>query len=169
MEAHIGNKIRARLSQMPHLTVKAFAEKLGVHEQTVYDIYKRTDINTEMLRKISDALEVPMSYFFEQDDRKDHREIVDYQPSNQESTIFNGAYGTQKDPLPSGINHSLEEDSLRQRNPVSENGTTPFRTDATLRMALAWEKEKVAYLERIIRDKEYIIQLLETKLGERRF
>jgi plasmid maintenance system antidote protein VapI len=63
MENHIGNMIRNRVAEMPGMTSKLLAEKMGVHEQTIYDIYKRPSINTDILLKISKILEVPATYF----------------------------------------------------------------------------------------------------------
>ncbi|MCS6905072.1 MAG: helix-turn-helix transcriptional regulator [Bacteroidia bacterium] len=63
MENHIGNMIRQRVAEMPGMTSKLLAEKLGVHEQTIYDIYKRPSINTDILLKICRILEVPVTYF----------------------------------------------------------------------------------------------------------
>jgi transcriptional regulator with XRE-family HTH domain len=63
MENHIGNMIRNRVAEMPGMTSKLLAEKMGVHEQTIYDIYKRASINTDVLLKISKVLEVPVTYF----------------------------------------------------------------------------------------------------------
>jgi plasmid maintenance system antidote protein VapI len=63
MENHIGNMIRNRVAEMPDMTSKILAEKMGVHEQTIYDIYKRASINTDILLKISKILGVPVTYF----------------------------------------------------------------------------------------------------------
>jgi transcriptional regulator with XRE-family HTH domain len=61
---HIGKVIKHRISELPDLTVRAVAERLGMHEQSLYYIFRQADISTETLRKMCDVLEVPMSYFF---------------------------------------------------------------------------------------------------------
>lgn len=85
MEVHIGKMIRERIGQRSDLTIKVFAEKLGVHEQTVYDIYKRADVSTDLLRRISEILEIPISDFF-QPNSEPIRHYSNYYSENKELT-----------------------------------------------------------------------------------
>jgi transcriptional regulator with XRE-family HTH domain len=146
METHIGNRIRNRLAQVPNLTVKAFAERIGVHEQTVYDIYKRTDINTELLKKISEALEVPIAYFFEEETyEKSQPKLPLAEPKTDQHLFMNN-----------GNTAFTREQTYLPENTQTER----------LKQELAWERERNQFLERMLKDKEYIISLLELKLRE---
>lgn len=79
MEKHIGSLIRAKVSQTPGLSSKILAEKMGVHEQTIYDIYKRPALHTDVLAKISKILEVPVAYFLEGDETPETTEPLQLQ------------------------------------------------------------------------------------------
>src|SRR5688572_11637589 len=60
---HIGNKIR-ELVRKSEISVVNFANKIDVTKQHVYYIYERAHINTELLEKICEVLEVPIRDFF---------------------------------------------------------------------------------------------------------
>ena len=52
---HIGNKIKEELHRQER-TVTWFASKLYCNRQNVYDIFKRENIDTALLRRISTIL-----------------------------------------------------------------------------------------------------------------
>ncbi len=64
MKIHIGNKIR-NLVDLKKIPIADFASKIQKSTTAVYDIYKKEDINTALLKYISDVLDVPMSYWFD--------------------------------------------------------------------------------------------------------
>lgn len=54
---HIGNLIKARFERMPRsYTVARFARQLHCRRGNIYDIFKRETIDTELLKRISKAL-----------------------------------------------------------------------------------------------------------------
>ncbi|MCS7084972.1 MAG: hypothetical protein RMM53_09155 [Bacteroidia bacterium] len=71
---HVGRRIKERVAQMPELTAKALASKMNMHEQTLYDVYRRSSVDTDKLLQFSEILKVPLSYFFmPYDDGKDNK------------------------------------------------------------------------------------------------
>lgn len=57
MTLHIGNLIREELSRQPKAhTVTWFAEQLNCNRRNIYDIFSRTDIDTNLLRRICKIL-----------------------------------------------------------------------------------------------------------------
>lgn len=60
---HIGNKIK-RLVEKKNIPIQQLAYKTGKSVTAIYDIYKKQDVNTEVLRKISTALGVSITYWF---------------------------------------------------------------------------------------------------------
>lgn len=64
---HIGKKIK-HLASSKNLTASALGKSIGVTKQAVYDLYEREDVNTATLRKVSFALKVPVTVFFEDDE-----------------------------------------------------------------------------------------------------
>ncbi len=65
---HIGKKVKSLVENTENLTVRAFAEALEMTEQNCYKIFKSENLNTELLKKISDFLKVPITSFFEDSD-----------------------------------------------------------------------------------------------------
>ncbi len=71
---HVGRRIKERVAQMPELTAKALASKMNMHEQTLYDVYRRSSVDTDKLLMFSEILKVPLTYFFSPyDDGKDNK------------------------------------------------------------------------------------------------
>ena len=71
---HVGRRIKERVAQMPELTAKALASKMNMHEQTLYDVYRRSSVDTDKLLLFSEILNVPLTYFFSPyDDGKDNK------------------------------------------------------------------------------------------------
>jgi len=48
-----------------NIDITVFASKIHKTTATIYDIYKKEDINTSLLREISNVLDVPITYWFE--------------------------------------------------------------------------------------------------------
>lgn len=55
MKVHIGKEIEKKF-QESGLKLGVFAERINTGERNVYSIFKREDINAEMLKTISDVL-----------------------------------------------------------------------------------------------------------------
>ena len=62
---HIGKKIKEALDRS-HLTVVDFAEKINSTRGNVYDIFKRSTIDTGLLQKIAKVLGINIRDFFEE-------------------------------------------------------------------------------------------------------
>lgn len=182
METHIGKLIRQKVSQQDDLTIRAFAEKLGVHEQTVYDIYKRPDISTDLLRRVADALEVPLAYFLpELAGETAAAAFVSDRPAERAPRITRPKPDDAAEPAPEtrAAPASIQSDTASARpEPADDEQDTPRfssppapetrkatptqRGDAE--RELAWAKEKIELLEARLRDKEQLILLLKTLL-----
>jgi len=174
---HIGRLIKHQLSLRPEMTIKIFADKLGVHEQTVYDIYRREDINTEQLKRIAEILDLPITYFFFPDDTPDtdfaansNGNVLGSSPANPEPEAQNTA-AKQKAP-------SIENPES-YRSPVSAPKTAPQPApngsanatarpaeNALLQQQLKWANEKIALLEARIADKDEMIDLLKSRQAQ---
>lgn len=65
MSADIGELIRTKREQL-HMTQAQLAEKMGMKETGSISTYERgtAKLNTDKLIALSDALNVPVSYFF---------------------------------------------------------------------------------------------------------
>jgi transcriptional regulator with XRE-family HTH domain len=61
MNQHIGERIRERFeakrSADPAFSKAEFARRIHVHRSTVYHLFERHSIDTELLRRISEALD----------------------------------------------------------------------------------------------------------------
>ncbi len=62
----IGQKIKLLLQQRGVDRI-VFAQKIGKTESNIFNIFNRKTIDTGLLQKISDVLEVPITYFFTDD------------------------------------------------------------------------------------------------------
>ncbi|MBN2664806.1 MAG: helix-turn-helix domain-containing protein [Bacteroidales bacterium] len=49
------------------LTIENLAYKLGVSPATLHNLFKKNNTNTDLLKKISDVFEVPVSSFFDEE------------------------------------------------------------------------------------------------------
>ena len=56
-----------KLLEEKQRTIVWLSSKIGVTDQTLYNCFKRNSIETKHLEKIAEALETPISYFFEDD------------------------------------------------------------------------------------------------------
>lgn len=64
---HIGLKIK-ELSVRKKITLADVAKALGKTKQAVYEIVDKEDVNSAILKQLSSSFDVPISYFFEEDD-----------------------------------------------------------------------------------------------------
>ncbi len=53
------------LIEKKNLTVKSFAEKVGISRESVYDIYQKEDTKSSTIDKIASVLEVPIASLYE--------------------------------------------------------------------------------------------------------
>jgi len=68
MKDHLGFKIK-KIAQEKEIKINVLAAKLGLTRAGIYEIFKRKEISTELLKKISIILKVPMSYWFNDDEK----------------------------------------------------------------------------------------------------
>ena len=64
------NKIK-RLIDDKNLTIKGFAKKIGISEPGIHNMFRSYDMKVSTLQKIADYFEVPITYFFDDDDSID--------------------------------------------------------------------------------------------------
>lgn len=111
--SHLGNKIKEYIEKN-NISISVFARKIEMSNTAVYDIYRKPDINTSLLRKISKVLNLPIEYWFKEKE-KTYSDIV--QPLNkiEEPTVKlkqNFAdYGKTECP---NCNHLLKQIDLQQ-------------------------------------------------------
>ena len=55
-----------QLAKERGIPVNELAEYLGKSEQATYDIFKKRDVSTAILRKCAELFDVPVSYFFQE-------------------------------------------------------------------------------------------------------
>ena len=65
----IGLKIKTLLSR-DHIDAPALAKIIGKSKQAVYDMLEKEDLNTSLLRMLSKIFNVPITYFFDEEDNK---------------------------------------------------------------------------------------------------
>lgn len=64
-QIHVGSRIKQEM-QNARMTVKDVAEHLNISRAAVYDIFKKKDVSTSLLRDLSTLFQVPMSVFVEE-------------------------------------------------------------------------------------------------------
>ena len=64
---HIGQKIK-ELASKNNLDIPRLAEMMGKTKQAVYDMISKPDVNTSILRELSDIFRVPITYFFQEEE-----------------------------------------------------------------------------------------------------
>lgn len=62
---HIGSRIKQEMLNA-NMTVKDITEYLHLSRTAVYDIFKKEDVNTSVLRELSTLFNIPMSVFVEE-------------------------------------------------------------------------------------------------------
>lgn len=67
---HIGLKIK-ELADKKNLTLADIGKVLGKTKQAIYEMVDKEDVNTSILKKLSQALNTPISFFFNEDDNSD--------------------------------------------------------------------------------------------------
>jgi transcriptional regulator with XRE-family HTH domain len=177
---HIGKVIKHRISELPDLTVRAVAERLGMHEQSLYYIFRQADISTETLRKMCEVLEVPMSYFFTTELPDAHEPVV------SEPTSENGSKKTVSRPSSTPLGNETigsvkAARKAEQSAPPASDVLAPSMPSApvslpsigfpvppvsaasVVRSAPVNQSETV-YQERL-KDKDMIISLLQEKIA----
>lgn len=70
---HIGKKVR-KLTESKKLTAPKLGKALGITKQAIYDLYEKEDVNTKLLKQIAEELGVPISIFFDEDNKIDIQE-----------------------------------------------------------------------------------------------
>ena len=68
-----------RLKEIAHnkgISVETLAQRLNKSEQAIYDMFKKKDLNTSLLKELSKILNVEISYFFEGSNYQSHTENV---------------------------------------------------------------------------------------------
>lgn len=63
---HIGNEIQKIVKRKQNIDTTNLARKIGLTRQGLYEIYKKDDLNTKMLKSICTALDLPVTYFLEE-------------------------------------------------------------------------------------------------------
>ena len=53
-----------------NLTIREFAEKIGVSEPGIHNMFRTNDMKVSTLQKIADYFDVPITYFFDDIDTK---------------------------------------------------------------------------------------------------
>jgi transcriptional regulator with XRE-family HTH domain len=57
------------------ITIKDLAVRIDMSEANLYKVFKRKSIETKYLQKIADVLSVPISYFFDDNQSDDKKNI----------------------------------------------------------------------------------------------
>ena len=61
------NRIK-KLIDDNNLTIRGVAEKIGISEPGIHNMFRSQDMKVSTLQKIADFFEVPITYFFDDDD-----------------------------------------------------------------------------------------------------
>lgn len=64
-QIHVGSRIKQEMLNA-RMTVQDVSEHLKISRAAVYDIFKKKDVNTSLLRDLSSLFQVPMSVFVEE-------------------------------------------------------------------------------------------------------
>jgi len=70
------NRIR-KLIDDKKLTIRDFAEKIGVSEPGIHNMFRSHDMKVSTLQKIADFFEVPITYFFDEENVDARNQTVD--------------------------------------------------------------------------------------------
>ncbi len=82
MDFHFGQRIK-EISESKGLTAKDLAEMVGKTTQSVYAIFKKQDLGTDVIKEFADVLAMPIAIFFD--------ETVNSPGINQVSGINHGS------------------------------------------------------------------------------
>ena len=64
-QIHVGSRIKQEMLNA-RMTVNEVSEHLKISKTAVYDIFKKKDVSTSLLRDLSTLFQVPMSVFVEE-------------------------------------------------------------------------------------------------------
>lgn len=64
-QIHVGSRIKQEMLNA-RMTVNDVSEHLKISRTAVYDIFKKKDVSTSLLRDLSTLFQVPMSVFVEE-------------------------------------------------------------------------------------------------------
>lgn len=64
MPIHFGNKIKELIDNQRTMSNRDIAEKLGMTEVNFYKVIKKEDMSTELLKRVAEVLDTPLSWFF---------------------------------------------------------------------------------------------------------
>ena len=64
-QIHVGSRIKQEMLNA-RMTVNDVSEHLKISKTAVYDIFKKKDVSTSLLRDLSTLFQVPMSVFVEE-------------------------------------------------------------------------------------------------------
>ena len=64
-QIHVGSRIKQEMLNA-RMTVQDVSEHLKISRSAVYDIFKKKDVSTSLLRDLSTLFKVPMSVFVEE-------------------------------------------------------------------------------------------------------
>lgn len=64
-QIHVGSRIKQEMLNA-RMTVQDVSEHLKISRTAVYDIFKKKDVSTSLLREFSALFQVPMSVFVEE-------------------------------------------------------------------------------------------------------
>lgn len=115
------------------ITQKELAEKIGVSVTTINDLLKREDLKVSMLEKIAKVLQVPVSYFF------------DEECNSGQQTNGNGIHTN-------GSNNKISVQSAKKDETIKH-----------LQEKLELKENHLEEMRQRILDKEEIIEILKNK------
>lgn len=69
MEVHIGKEIEKKYNESG-LKLSEFAKKINTGTRNIYSIFKRSDINSALLKKIGEALRYDFFQFYQKEYKK---------------------------------------------------------------------------------------------------
>ena len=64
-QIHVGSRIKQEMLNA-RMTVQDVSEHLKISRSAVYDIFKKKDVSTSLLRDLSTLFKIPMSVFVEE-------------------------------------------------------------------------------------------------------
>lgn len=73
---NIGLKIKELMS-IEKMDAPTLAKKMGKTKQAVYDMLEKEDVNTAILRQLSDIFKVPVTFFFAEEQENGNQEELD--------------------------------------------------------------------------------------------
>ena len=143
---NFGNEI-GRLLKERGLTRKDLAIKLSMTEANIYKILKKESVDTKFLQKISELLDIPLSYWFEDVGSNFSNNKIAY---GENSNIVQGKGNVIHGAIQGNKVHKVTKDaeaSPEIRNMLSE-----------LELENKYLKQKVKDLEILIAQKEMLIE-----------